>query len=86
VIFPEVSCAARAVATASLPATLAERLLLALGIAASCYALARFAIKGFAPDGQLPALPALAFLVGLLATGGRRWLPVAGWRPRPSRR
>jgi len=55
--------------------------LLLAGLAASVFGLARLAIAGFAPGGQLPALALAACAVGLAATLLTGRAPAAGARP-----
>jgi hypothetical protein len=55
--------------------------LLLTGLAASMFGLARLAVAGFAPGGQLPALALTACAAGLAATLLTGRAPAAGARP-----
>jgi hypothetical protein len=56
--------------------------LLLAGLAASMFGLARLAIGGFAPGGQLPAIALAACAAGLVATLFTGRAPAAGATPR----
>lgn len=59
-----------------------------LGLAASVTALARFAARGFAPDGRFPVLPALGLALGttLMMTHRRAVLPRTSEAPKSAAR